>query len=369
MKAIFLSFYYKVAREHSGGQSGSEKNFRLLENYYGKDNVEWLTVEPKQGNIVTRLIDIVIGRRFEPSKQLQKHLISLIKQGIDVLFYDYANGGRFLKYIKKNYPSVKIIKFFHDVDLVRLKGQYKLLPLFRVRGQSKAKHWFYMKEIEKSSKLSVKFSDKIGALHSRDGLLIENIYGRKVDFYLPVTFENINELECNNNVYATNNNILFVAVMAYFPNIEGMRWFKPAMQKIKGHLHIVGRGSDKFKQELQEDNIHVHGEVDDLSIYYKAADLVIVPLLSGGGMKVKVCEAMNYGKYIFGTDEAFAGYDIDFNKIGGLCNTTDEFVEKINAHFEKNLGKINKYSKQVFVEKYTTNALNDIIANVIDNIK
>lgn len=368
MKALFLTFYYKIARECSGGQAGSEKNYKLLQNYYGENEVEWLTIEPKDSNVLVRLVDIILGRRFEPSKALQKQVIERIKQGTDVIFYDYANGGKFLKYIKKTYPNVKIIKFFHDVDVMRLKSQYKLLPFFTVRGQSKVKLWFYIKEIDKSCHFSVKYSDSIGALHSRDGKLIEDIYGRKPDFYFPVTFESIDNIECEKSIFETKNNLLFVSILGYFPNIEGMRWFKQAMERINGHLYVVGSGSEKFADELSTNNIHVLGRVDDLSAYYKSADLVIAPILSGGGMKVKVCEAMNYGKYVFGTDEAFAGYELDFDKIGGLCNTIDEFVSKINTHFASSKEKVNPYSKQMFNEKYTTQALNSVMQKVLNSV-
>ena len=61
-----------------------------------------------------------------------------------------------------------------------------------------------------------------------------------------------------------------------------------------------------------------------------------------------------YGKYIFGTKEAFEGYDIDFDKVGGLCNTKEEFINNINSHFELDNTKYNKYSRNMFQKKYNT---------------
>ncbi len=39
-------------------------------------------------------------------------------------------------------------------------------------------------------------------------------------------------------------------------------------------------------------------------------DYIISPIFVGGGMKVKTCEALMYGKNIIGTSESFEGYDI-----------------------------------------------------------
>ena len=77
-------------------------------------------------------------------------------------------------------------------------------------------------------------------------------------------------------------------------------------------------------------------------------------------MKVKTTEALSYGKTIFGTTEAFEGYEVDYKKVGGLCNTTEEFIEAINKYIEwwKNNGKpaFNEYSYQIFKEKYSYEA-------------
>lgn len=64
-----------------------------------------------------------------------------------------------------------------------------------------------------------------------------------------------------------------------------------------------------------------------------------------------------YGKSIFGTTEAFQGYEIDYEKIGGVCNTAEEFIFKINNYIKKweKAGKIraNKYSREIFYAKYS----------------
>ena len=41
-------------------------------------------------------------------------------------------------------------------------------------------------------------------------------------------------------------------------------------------------------------------------------------------MKVKTCEALMFGKNIIGTKEAFEGYELDYQKVGAMCNTKEE---------------------------------------------
>jgi hypothetical protein len=63
-----------------------------------------------------------------------------------------------------------------------------------------------------------------------------------------------------------------------------------------------------------------------------------------------------YGKTIFGTDEAFEGYD-KLEKTNWICNTANDFIQKINEYFAKEQSKINEYSRCVFINNYCTSIL------------
>lgn len=52
--------------------------------------------------------------------------------------------------------------------------------------------------------------------------------------------------------------------------------------------------------------------------YIYNADFLIAPIFEGSGMKLKTAEALMYGKTVFGTTEAFEGYDVDYEQVGGL---------------------------------------------------
>ena len=68
-------------------------------------------------------------------------------------------------------------------------------------------------------------------------------------------------------------------------------------------------------------------------------------------MKTKTAEAMMFAKTIFGTTEAFEGYEVDYEKIGGLCNSAQDFISKINQF---DLSQYyNDYSRSVYEEKYS----------------
>ncbi len=60
---------------------------------------------------------------------------------------------------------------------------------------------------------------------------------------------------------------------------------------------VCGKGLPDFFNELKEytgRNIIYAGFVEDISVYFKAADLFLNPIISGGGVKTKAIEAIAY---------------------------------------------------------------------------
>lgn len=372
MKCLFVSSIDIESKDNSGGKEGSLKAFKLLQKYYGNEEVKWYRFNIKTFTRVQNIIKIFAGNKFSIYKSAKEDILEFLNHGVEVLYMDYAYGGEFIKLVKAKYPKIKIIKFFHDINYFKLTNTSKKSKFFSIRGDCKLKLLNIKKEVNRSEYLSIKHSDSVGCLHSRDSELIKNYYNRQADFLLPVSFERSDLPKVGEKVYNDGKNLLFVGLMSYFPNYEAALFFATSvMPKLKDFtFNIVGSKSLDYKMEFEvSDNVKVLGRVDDLAQYYLQADAVVAPILSGGGMKVKVCEAMQYGKTIFGTDEAFAGYDVDFDKIGGLCNNIDEFVLKITQYFEKNSEVFNEYSRKVFLDKYTNDAAFTTIAKVLDGLQ
>ncbi len=207
--------------------------------------------------------------------------------------------------------------------------------------QFKASHY--------NEKLAIKYSDYCITLNPRDTKRLYEVYGGKSNLKLPITFEDKYSKNIN-NLLKEKDYILFVGSL-FFANYHGIKWFvENVMPHINKKLLIVGKDFETKKSELERENVEVIGSVDDLTPYYLNASCMIMPIFEGAGMKVKTAEALMYGKTIYGTTEAFEGYEVEYNEVGGLCNTKEEFIEKINN--DKN-EVFNEYSRKIFLEKYS----------------
>jgi glycosyltransferase involved in cell wall biosynthesis len=74
--------------------------------------------------------------------------------------------------------------------------------------------------------------------------------------------------------------------------------------------------------------IKVTGFVNSLVPYYKAASIVICPLRIGGGIKVKILEALNAGKAIVSTSVGAQGLDLKLHRALAIADEPPDFAKK-----------------------------------------
>jgi succinoglycan biosynthesis protein ExoO len=106
--------------------------------------------------------------------------------------------------------------------------------------------------------------------------------------------------------------ILFVGSSAA-PNVEGMRWFiENCWHRIKSsqpgaRLRVAGTVT-QFMGPMPEE-IHSLGFVESIDPLYEEAAVVISPLRTGTGLKIKLIEALGHGKSIVGTSKTLEGVE------------------------------------------------------------
>ena len=111
--------------------------------------------------------------------------------------------------------------------------------------------------------------------------------------------------------------VVSVATMFYPPNAEGVYWFArnifPAIRQTlpETEFHVVGsRPPTKVKRLAQgQDGVHVRGYVPDLSSVWPYAGVLVVPVHSGSGMRVKILEAFARGIPVVSTTIGVEGID------------------------------------------------------------
>jgi glycosyltransferase involved in cell wall biosynthesis len=94
-------------------------------------------------------------------------------------------------------------------------------------------------------------------------------------------------------------------------------------------LHVVGDQPTRAIRQMAHNNIVVTGRVPDVTPYLDRATLVVVPLRMGGGMRVKVLEALAAGKAVIASPLAIEGLDLVDNEQIVLARDDRQFYEAI----------------------------------------
>lgn len=358
MKKILYITNRLNPKNKNGAYIGAKRNYEHLKEIFKEEFDEYLIRE--KNKFEKFILTFIYGRLDEIDKiDEDKIMKKLETQKYKYIFLDGSNYGYCAEKIKRKYPYIKIITFCHDISY----QLYESLCNQSLSFFSKVKFKKYVKNTLKNEKLTFKNSEIIITLNYRDSFMLEKIYSKKSSKEIGVTFPIINTLKNEIKTNKEKLKILFVGIGTFLPNIQGIEFFiKKVLPYINADLEIVGKGTEvnKEKWESLNSKVKVRGTVDSLNEYYNNADAIIAPIFIGGGMKVKTAEALSYGKTIFGTTEAFEGYEVDYEKVGGLCNTAQEFIEIITKYIEwwKNNGKptFNEYSYQIFEEKYSYEA-------------
>ncbi len=102
--------------------------------------------------------------------------------------------------------------------------------------------------------------------------------------------------------------IVFLGALDWRPNLEGVRWFLervwPAVRKAVPEAQLVVGGSNPpagLERTFPDAGVAFAGRVPDAHAFFASGAAMVVPLLSGGGMRVKILEAMALGVPVVST--------------------------------------------------------------------
>jgi glycosyltransferase involved in cell wall biosynthesis len=171
------------------------------------------------------------------------------------------------------------------------------------------------------------------------------------------------------------NRLLFCGSLDYAPNEEGLMWFVTKiwpllLNKCKEiYLTIIGRGnlSEDLKEIFRLSKVNYQGEVEDVLPFYSETDVVVVPLLSGSGTRLKVLEAMAYGRPIVSTSKGAEGINYENRKHLIVEDDPDLFAKRIIELFnDDNLYSETSNNAKVLIEgHYSWDKIGEIIKKSI----
>jgi glycosyltransferase involved in cell wall biosynthesis len=157
--------------------------------------------------------------------------------------------------------------------------------------------------------------------------------------------------------------ILFCASLDWYPNLDAMDYMleeimPPIVQRLPGiKLRIVGKGPPIGLQKRLAGRASVEfvGEVPDVRPYLAKAPAVVVPLLIGGGSRIKILEALAMGKAVVSSSIGAEGLAVSDGVHLLLADTPADFASRVvelltSPHRSQRLGE---NGRRLVVDRYS----------------
>lgn len=328
-----------------GGATIENRNKRVLLEIFGTDNVSTTYLSKPKSYSLSMIKDRVLHHYVD---NMNKEVIQEIfdqSKNFDFVWIEGSHRGALAKELKQYGYNGRVITFFHNIEKYfhrRNLFQTLLYPIFKG-------------PIVKSELDAIFNSDHIVTLTERDAKYVyKNNPSAKVTIMpssLRDSFVDTDGYSQSTIVCKDSLDILFVGSY-FYANVNGIIWFiENVLHHVNAKLTIVGNNMEKLPYTNNE-KLKIHGYVDDLGEYYRQSDIIVAPIFEGSGMKTKTTEALMWGKYIVGTDEAFCGFCID-ESCGKRCQSSDDFINAINNIAKQGISKFNYPSRRLFIERYS----------------
>ena len=304
--------------------------------------------------------------RFFSKKMVQKLETVLAQEQFDVVILESIFVGNYIETIRKH-SQARILLRVHNIEYLIWKrlAQQTQNPLNKLL-------YNYLSTSLKRFELSL---------------------FKKIDGYLPITevdhqffkkqFPTLRSkpipFAINLSSYPIQNHQINEEQLSFFhlgsmnwqPNVEGISWFlenvweKVAEKYPQISLSLAGKGNRALFAHKNLKNVHVFDFVDNAQQFMNEHDVMIAPLLSGSGMRIKIMEGMALGKPIITTTIGAEGIEITDRENILIADTPEEMAQMIAfcTNHVKKCEEIGKNARKLVENNYAQEIITkDLVA-------
>lgn len=285
---------------------------------------------------------------------------------------------------------IKLVMDFVDVDSDKWYqySKYSRFPLSLVYSLESKRLAKYEKKIAEAFHSSSFISEYEARLFKNKNPLINNITiipnGVDTDYFSNAAIKgsSISQkdgLSQNQISEKQQVSLVFVGMMDYFANVDGILWFSneifPLIQKKVENInfYIVGGNPSKQIRDLEKrDGITVTGYVDDIRDYFNKSSVFIVPLRIARGIQNKILEAMAMGIPVVSTPQAFQGIQGKPDRDLIVAENPEDFAKQVVILIEdkKKRECFRENAMKLIIKKYSwaknLQLLNNVISDIVE---
>jgi glycosyltransferase involved in cell wall biosynthesis len=216
--------------------------------------------------------------------------------------------------------------------------------------------------------------DCLLAVSEKDKQALETAMGRPRPVHvvpIGIDTEAVSEIEPPED----SQSVLHMGTMFWPPNAEGVDWFiRRVMPLVRtaqpgATLEVIGAGPPRHIRRLAGTGtgVTVHGYVENPDPYLARTAVAVVPLLAGGGVRVKILELLARGLPVVSTRIGCEGLTLQHERHLLIADEPQRFAEAVlrllkDRHLSRSLGRNGRAAvEQLYDYRIACQPLKDII--------
>lgn len=226
----------------------------------------------------------------------------------DVVQVEGIYMGIYLPVIRKH-TNAPVVLRSHNIE-------HQIWERLSYRATNPIKKW-YLRHLYKKIK---SFEHTI--MHDFDAIMaittLDEVFYQNAGYYKElITLTPGVEVSTTEASYPLENqDVCMLGSLEWQPNIEALHWL---LQKVwpkvcetlhDAHLHVAGKNPSDAIMAIQQKGVTIHGEVENAQRFLEKSPILVVPLHSGGGMRIKILEGMALGKCVITTSIGAEGIQV-----------------------------------------------------------
>lgn len=287
--------------------------------------------------------------------------------GYDLVYIDFTKMDYALKDIKKSGYRGKIIVRAHNVEA----------DFFRVNYMTQKSVVTFLKYIvaKPRERYMVWTADCVLAITEQDKERLEELYGISPDKIeiCPVGISIPPQEIAFKTEVSQKLKCLITGTLSFGPNADATMWFIDKVYPfVKDIVDVTIAGykpNDDLKRKCKENGIKLVDTPETMRPLFEDAEMICAPIFEGGGMKVKIAEAMSYGLPIITTEHGAIGYDLVDGENSFIADTAEDFVSAIRKYVNMTNEEKAKFLKnewECYCKNYSLLAIQERMAELVE---
>ena len=301
--------------------------------------------------------------RFSQVKFEKELVKTLKKQSFDLVIFESLFVSSYIDTVRK-YSNAKTVYRSHNIEYEIWENHL----LTERKPLRKAYLNFQIKRLKKEEEAFWNTVDSIASISKKDSNYI-NLHTNK-----PISTIGLycNDLHLSQLDESDKVDFFHLGAMDWKPNQQAITWLLENVWAIfqqkntKTELHIAGRGMSNKLTSITLPGLTNHNEVSDAIKFISTHKVMLVPLFSGSGIRVKIIEGMALGKCIISTTIGCEGINATHLENILIANTKEEFIEQMHycLNYPNRVTEIGANARQFAISNFSKSEITEQLKNL-----